>query len=104
MEPRPRLRRFAHIPLAHTVTLAALSQVKMNMGFVVTIGAGPEHSRKAMARALAQVIAKRLRHCHVGEANGAAIGQHTITRAVKSRTTRVSGWLREILSVTVHGN
>ena len=45
--------RFAHIPLAHTVTLAALGEIQMNMGFMVTIGTGPEHGRKAMACALA---------------------------------------------------
>jgi hypothetical protein len=45
--------RFAHIPLAHTVTLAAFGEIQMYMCFMVTIGAGPEHGRKAMACALA---------------------------------------------------
>ena len=56
--------------------LTALGEIEMNMGFVVTIGARPEHCRKAMACAFAQVVAKRLRDRHVGQADGAAIGQH----------------------------
>src|SRR6185437_13059625 len=49
-----------HIPLAHAKSAAALDQIDVNMGLMMTVGTRPQYCREPMACAIAQVFAKVL--------------------------------------------
>ena len=69
-------RWFTYVPLAYAVALATLGKIKMDMRFMIAVGARPEHGSETVARTLTYPVTEFLGDSHIRKSQSAAVSEY----------------------------